>query len=681
MRAFALSLLLFTASVEAQFVQQGSRLRGGDASGGAVGTNTAVAGGPLDHGQTGAAWIFTRNGKVWSQEGPRLVGSDAAGDAEQGTAVAISADGNTALVGGPRDRFEGTFGGAGWVFTRTAGVWSQQGAKLVGTGAVGAAHQGSSVGLSADGNTAILGGPSDNGSNGAAWIFTRNGGVWTQQGSKLVGLGASGASEQGFSVALSGDGNTAIVGGPSGTDGGAVWIFTRTNGGWTQQGLKVITLDTAPRFGSAVALSSDGDTAIVGGPDDESDRGAAWILMRTAGTWAQQGSKLVGSSENAGGRQGTSVALSADGNTAVSGGYLDDQGAIWVFTRTAGLWSQQGSKLVGTDAQTQFGSPFQGRAVAISGNATTIIEAGSGDANAGSVWPFSKAVPTVATISGNGQSAQINTAFAPLSVIVRDEADQPSSNVSVTFAVTAGPSGAGGTFGSSATVLTASNGIATAPTLTANGMIGGFTVTAATAASPAVATFDLSNAALPAPANVIATAMPQPSVSITWTASSGATLYEVLRSQDGVTYTTHATTDATAFIDQSSVFFNSSYLYKVRAIEPAFSGFSAPDLATVIDFTDPTLAGVTIRAAHFTELRQAVRVVRGMAGLEMPSFTDSSLVGVPVKAIHLAELRAALDEARARLMLPPVIYARPVIIPRSTRIKGTDVLELRSGVQ
>ncbi|MFX4589172.1 hypothetical protein ABTB15_19525, partial [Acinetobacter baumannii] len=89
----------------------------------------------------------------------------------------------------------------------SGGSWSQQGSKLVGTGAVGNANQGRSVSLSADGNTAIVGGYGDNGGAGAAWVFTRSGGSWSQQGSKLVGTGAVGNAQQGVSVSLSADGN------------------------------------------------------------------------------------------------------------------------------------------------------------------------------------------------------------------------------------------------------------------------------------------------------------------------------------------------------------------------------------------------------------------------------------------------------------------------------------------
>src|SRR5205807_817989 len=111
---------------------------------------------------------------------------------------------------------------------RSGGVWTQQGTKLVGSGAAGNPQQGFSVSLSASGNTAIVGGFQDNGGAGAVWVWTRSSGVWSQQGAKLVGSGAVGTfTQQGFSVALSADGNTAIVGGyEDNNHAGAAWVFT-----------------------------------------------------------------------------------------------------------------------------------------------------------------------------------------------------------------------------------------------------------------------------------------------------------------------------------------------------------------------------------------------------------------------------------------------------------------------
>jgi hypothetical protein len=113
---------------------------------------------------------------------------------------------------------------------RRTGSVHQQGPKLAGTGAVGYAVQGFSASLSADGNTALVGGPDDNDTVGAAWVFTRSGGAWSQQGPKLIGTGAVNnpfPAAQGYSVALSGDGNTAIVGGnDDNNEVGAAWVYT-----------------------------------------------------------------------------------------------------------------------------------------------------------------------------------------------------------------------------------------------------------------------------------------------------------------------------------------------------------------------------------------------------------------------------------------------------------------------
>jgi hypothetical protein len=293
--------------------------------------------------------------QLFQQYGPKLVGGSAAGFSGQGVSVALSADSSTAILGGPCDGSSddtcSTPVGAAWVFVHSGGVWFQLGDKLVGTGAVGNAAQGISVALSADGNTAIVGGPGDNTNAGAAWVFIRSGGVWSQQGGKLVGSGAVGGAQQGISVALSADGNTAIVGGNAdNTNTGAAWVFVRSGGMWTQQGNKLVGTGAvgAAQQGISFALSADGNTAMLGGRNDNSNAGAAWVFTRSAGVWSQQGNKLVGTGGVGASRQGFSVALSGGGNTAIVGGSFDNSqdGAAWVFTRSGGGWSQLGNKLV-----------------------------------------------------------------------------------------------------------------------------------------------------------------------------------------------------------------------------------------------------------------------------------------------------------------------------------------------
>jgi hypothetical protein len=367
--------------------------------------NTAIVGGPGPNnadrdrspvvGPAGAAWVFTRSGGTWTQEGGKLVGTTSeygGGLWSQGASVALSSDGNTAIIGGPSDN---RTTGAAWVFTRSGSIWTQQGNKLVGSGASEPPlppGQGISVALSADGNTAIVGGWGAEG----AWVFTRSGATWTQQGKKLVGSGAVGKARQGMSVALSADGNTAIVGGWSDNGKtGAAWVFTRTRGVWTQRGKKLVSIDAvgSARQGMSVALSADGNTAIVGGPGDNPwDRsvpfglgaaGAAWVFTRSDGVWTQQGNKLV--STGAVGRQGTSVALSADGNIAILGGFADDGGVALVFTRNGGRWTQD-KNLVGTGAVGK-STP----SVALSADGSIVMVGGSNDnGGVGAAWMFTR---------------------------------------------------------------------------------------------------------------------------------------------------------------------------------------------------------------------------------------------------------------------------------------------------
>jgi hypothetical protein len=397
-----------------QFAQQGAKLVGSGVSGiAAQGRSVAlssdggkaIVGGFDDNNAIGAAWTFARIGGIWNQGGSKLVGTGATqGFVSQGISAAVSADGKTALIGGNQDHNNL---GAAWVYVQTGGVWIQQGDKLVGTNAVSSAFQGRSVALSADGNTGIVGGNGDSNFAGAAWVFTRDLGVWTQQGGKLLGTGAVGSAEQGTSVALSSDGSTAIVGGPSDNNGaGAAWVFSQVGDVWTQQGAKLVGTANVgnAQQGSSVALSGDGSTAIIGGWNDNGGTGAAWVFTRVGGMWTQ-GAKLVGMGAVGNASQGSSVSLSGDGNTAVVGGYRDNNsaGAAWIFIRRGIEWLQGGSKLVGTGA---IGAAQQGLAVALSADGSTALLGGWQDnSSAGAAWVFTNpnaAVPNACDINGDG---------------------------------------------------------------------------------------------------------------------------------------------------------------------------------------------------------------------------------------------------------------------------------------
>ena len=157
--------------------------------------------------------------------------------------------------------------------------------------------------------------------------------------------------------------------------------------------------------------------------------------------------------------------------------------------------------------------------------------------------------------------------------------------------------------------------------------------------------------------------------------------YEVLRVGANGATSTIGTSTTGSIVDTTAVA-NTAYLYKVRAILPSASGYSAPDLATTVIFTDPTLTATTtrIKAAHITELRTAINAVRTLAGVGAGAYADPTLsVGVTtIKAAHLTDLRVALASARSTLALPTVLYT---VTSAGQTISAAHINELRAAVR
>jgi len=173
--------------------------------------------------------VFTRAGSTWIQQGEPLTGDPDQGyaDSEFGAGVALSSNGKTALVGAPR---EGGASGAAWVFTRTGTTWANPGEKLtIDHPERYEDYFGGSVALSSSGDIALIGGPfyGEYGFEaGAAWVFTRSGTTWIQQPEELTGTGTERGSEFGWGVTLSSGGETALIGGPNDNGTlGAAWVF------------------------------------------------------------------------------------------------------------------------------------------------------------------------------------------------------------------------------------------------------------------------------------------------------------------------------------------------------------------------------------------------------------------------------------------------------------------------
>jgi FG-GAP repeat len=283
----------------------------------ALGLNAALDGGRAVFGVEsdgqfapagGAAYVFDFDGSQWDS-GIKLHAADATFAQLFGSAVDVSGD--RVVVGALQDATQGGAAGAVYVFEKTASGW-QQVAKLTGSDGSPGDNLGTSVAI--DGDTIVAGAPNEDLpflNAGAAYVFERQGSTWTQV-AKLTGaditLGA------GFGGAVAIDGERLVVGAvsaPSGLQGqGAAYVFERLDGTWTQTA-KLVPGDAFgnKQFGGSVAL--DGELVVVGQPQDTTplpQSGSAYVFAHSSGGWTQQ-AKLLPDPPNEYGIFGTSVAV------------------------------------------------------------------------------------------------------------------------------------------------------------------------------------------------------------------------------------------------------------------------------------------------------------------------------------------------------------------------------------
>lgn len=293
--------------------------------------NTIVVGAwkesiPQGNDTQGVAYVFVRNGPTWTQQA-RLLASDGSFGDQFGNAVAI--DGDSMIVGAAFDDTGSTnTHGSAYVFVRNGSSWQQQ-AKLTATNGQALDEFGNAVDI--DGDTALIGAyRSANSFRGDAYVFIRNGGIWTQQ-QKLSALDGLSNDEFGYAVSL--DGDTVAIGAHRDDDGpnqdiGAVYIFTRSGTVWTQ-GTKIAPILSAfANSGSTVSL--DGDKLLIG---QRGGLNTAYLYLRDGSTWNFAEDFLptgpgVFQFGEAVAMSGETVAIGARGATVASN---TTQGAAWVY--------------------------------------------------------------------------------------------------------------------------------------------------------------------------------------------------------------------------------------------------------------------------------------------------------------------------------------------------------------
>ena len=391
---------------------------------------------------SGAAYVFVRNGRTWSQQA-YLKASNTHGNQHFGGAVAISGEtivvsavlesSNATGVNGDQSNESASESGAAYVFVRNGTTWSQQ-AYLKASNTDAYDHFAGSVAISAD--TVVVGadressnatgvngdeGNNSAGLSGAAYVFVRNGPDWSQQ-AYLKASNTEANDAFGWSVSVSGDtvvvsavgedSNATGVNGDqnnnSASQSGVAYVFARNGTEWSQQAyLKGSNTEAIDQFGWSVSLSGDlvaigargedsNSTGVNGNQTDNTatNSGAVYVFVRSGTTWNQQ-AYLKASNTGTGDAFGISVAASGDmiivggdGEDSNANGVNGDQsnnsangsGAAYVFVRSGTNWNQHAYlKASNTDAGDEFSY-----SVGVSGN-TAVVGAFTEDSNAGGV--------------------------------------------------------------------------------------------------------------------------------------------------------------------------------------------------------------------------------------------------------------------------------------------------------
>lgn len=346
------------------------------------GTRVAVGAPNEGAGGTGAVYVFIRSGTTWSLE-QRIQGSDLTSAGSFGVSLAMDSGGSKIAVGAPLAPGINTSTGAGYVFTRNGSVWSQSakvfpnetngnnddqfgstcgmsssgGRYAFGSPVLGATYiySGSSLevkllasdsvplvgSIAFDGGSRIAVGTAlTSGNIGAVYVFAFGSG-WAQE--QKITAGASG-DFFGCSLSFSSDGSRLAIGSYAATvtiRGGAVYVFGRSGTVWSQEA-KFTGSDTVAsnQFGRSVSMSADGASLIAGAPNATptgfSAAGKAYTFQRTNTTWSQQ-TIITASDKAANDNYGNSVSIASSGIRAIVGCALSnpssttDAGAAYVY--------------------------------------------------------------------------------------------------------------------------------------------------------------------------------------------------------------------------------------------------------------------------------------------------------------------------------------------------------------
>jgi Flp pilus assembly pilin Flp len=290
--------------------------------------NTVAIGARFNDGtasDAGHVRVYDWDGTAWTKRG-RDIDGEASSD-YSGRTVSLSDDGNTVAIGAPQNDGTGSNAGHVRVYDWDGTAWTKRGRDIDGEAAND--HSGFSVYLSGDGNTVAIGARFNDDAflkAGHVRVYDWVGTAWTKRGQDIEGEAAN--DESGYSVSLSDDGNTVAIGAPfndgTASDAGHVRVYDLVGTAWTKRGQDIDGEASSDYSGRTVSLSANGDTVAIGAPQNDgtaSNAGHVRVYDWDGTNWNKRGQDIEGEAAND--ESGYSVSLSDDGNTVAIGARLN----------------------------------------------------------------------------------------------------------------------------------------------------------------------------------------------------------------------------------------------------------------------------------------------------------------------------------------------------------------------
>ena len=343
---FRAAMVMFVKQVASDWTQIGSEIDG-EVSGNAVamssnGNVIAIGGNGGIDSLKGHVRVYRYINKNWEQLGSNI---DGEGEFDKsGSALAMSSDGNVIAIGGPWNDGNGAFSGHVRVYRYINEDWEQLGFDI--DGEANDDNSGSALAMSSDGSVIAIGAPKNDGNgnnSGHVRVYANNGNdLWIQLGSDIDGESAS--DYFGRAVSMSSDGSRIAIGAALNSDNlllsGHVRAYRFINGDWEQLGSDIDGEGNDDESGSAVAMSSDGNTIAIGAPKNDgngNNSGHVRVYCYINGDWEQLGADVDGEANDD--KSGNAVAISSDGSVIAIGAPRDVDnmiglGHVRVFSMT-----------------------------------------------------------------------------------------------------------------------------------------------------------------------------------------------------------------------------------------------------------------------------------------------------------------------------------------------------------